>query len=269
MFQKILSNRALIALSGDDVIPFLQGVITQDALLLGKNINLYAALLSPQGKFLHDFFLIPQDGRILLDISSAGADVILSKFKAYKLRSRVQMEILPVDYQVVAVWGGDAGGVIDPRLPALGQRLYGITAPAFPEGDYEAHRIAHCVPDGAVDMTPEKSLLLEFGFEDLHGVSFSKGCYVGQETTARSKYRANIRKHLFAVHAESLLPAKGSVIMVEEKVAGKMLSVSGCNGLALLNIEMVEQAQGVLYSEALEIHAEFPRWLLHPPSKSE
>jgi folate-binding protein YgfZ len=268
MFHQILINRTLIALSGDDVIPFLQGIITQDALLLAKKIPLYSALLSPQGKFLHDFLLIPQEGRILLDIDSARADDLLSKFKVYKLRSRVEMEKLP-DSSVIAVWGGDAGGIVDPRLLELGQRLYGVSAPECPVGDYEAHRIALCVPDGAVDMTPEKSLLLEFGFEALHGVSFSKGCYVGQETTARSKYRANIRKHLFAVHAKSLLPAKGSPVTHTDKLAGELLSVHGSQGLALLNMELVEQAQGVLYSEALELRAEFPKWLLEPPKKGE
>lgn len=268
MSHATLSDRLLVALTGDDVIPFLQGIITQDATRLAKGEALYTALLSPQGKFLHDFFLIPQEGRVLLDVHRARADDLLTRMKMYRLRSKVGFEPLPNEISVVAVWNEDVDGVTDPRLPQLGKRMYGVSGMSSAD-DYEAHRIALGVPDGAIDMTPEKSLLLEFGFEDLHGVSFTKGCYVGQELTARTKYRANIRKHLFIVRAEQVLPIKGSAILYQDKAIGEMLSVHGKNGLALLALDAVEVSGGSLVCEAIEVHAQFPKWLQHPPQKPE
>lgn len=244
MLYATLEDRAVIRLSGGDRITFLQGLITNDATKLAQGSPLYAALLSPQGKFLHDFFLIPQAEHILLDVNNDRAADLLARLSLYRLRSKITMETTAL--KVTALWDSPAAPphpiiIADPRLPALGWRIYGEPdiAGATP-GDYEAHRIRLGVPDGAKDMHIDKSLLLEGDFETLHGVSFAKGCYVGQEVTARSKFRGQLRKRLYAVEATKALPDTGSVIHCNGVEIGELRSVSGHYGLALLRNDLME-----------------------------
>lgn len=268
-----LDSRTLIRLSGDDIIPFLQGLITQDAQKLAKSEALYTALLSPQGKFLHDFFLVPRGDSIWLDVAKTRADDLLNRLKLYKLRSKISIEPLPESYGMVAIWGGASDGITDPRLKEMGQRLYGErdTIRSYAKsiaqaGDYEAHRIKHTIPDGAIDMIFEKSLLLEFGFEDLHGVSFSKGCYVGQEVTARSKYRGQVRKHLARASAAENLPQKGTNIMMNDQMVGELLSVSGTEALAMLRVEAIGS---MMKCADISVNFMWPLWLASVPHKEQ
>jgi len=255
-----LHDRNVIAIAGEDRIAFLQGLITNDANALTDGAPLYAAMLSPQGKFLHDFFLIPQGDHILLDIHSTRAADLLARFKLYKLRAKVTFALQP-ELRVTAAWGEEAaphGAIADPRLPALGWRIYG-DAPAA-NADYEAHRITLGIPDGAKDMHIDKSLLLEFGFENLHGVSFSKGCYVGQEVTARSKFRGQVRRQLYSVQGNTPLPATGTEITSGGMAIGELRSVSGTHGLALLKTEEVEKSTSPLMANGVELQYKIPEW---------
>lgn len=256
----LLTDRSVVALSGDDTIPFLQGLITNDAALLENGTPLYTALLSPQGKFMHDFFLVPQQGRILLDIHKDREADLLGRLKIYRLRSKVNFEPL-ADHQVMAVWDtAQQEGIADPRLPALGRRIYGSgLVSSEPTGDYEAHRISLGIPDGAKDMQAEKSLLLEFDFEALHGVSFSKGCYVGQEVTARSKFRGQVRKQLYQVRSTAALPPSGTEVLSGGVSIGELRSTSGDTGLALLRTEEVEK-KNPLTAGGVSISARRPSW---------
>jgi folate-binding protein YgfZ len=267
MFYAALDDRAVIALSGEDTIPFLQGLITNDAALLQNNQPLYSALLSPQGKFLHDFFLLPQPERILLDVSRTREADLLSRLKIYRLRSKVTIEQQP-QIKVVALWGSNIQSdnhiMPDPRLPAMGYRAYGdaptLSAISGKEADYEHHRIALGIPDGAKDMHIDKSLLLEFGFENLHGVNFSKGCYVGQEVTARSKFRGQVRKQLYQVWSSDMpLPACGTPITADGMVIGELRSTSANIGLALLRSEEVEKAAVLMVGDTT-LNCRIPNW---------
>jgi folate-binding protein YgfZ len=230
-----LSNRAVLAISGADAREFLQGLTTQDVNLLAPEKALYAATLSPQGKYLFDYFLYLDSEQILLEVAASRADELIKKFTMYKLRSNVQIE--KTNLQVYA----DAGlGVADPRSSKLPRRF--ITAESQKtEGDltdYKLHLLQHGVPDSD-DFIIDKSFIMHYRFEELHGVSFSKGCYVGQENTARMKYKGTVRKSIYIIEGEEL-PAFGAEI----KGLGVMLTSQGNIGLALCEIEAAENFSG-------------------------
>lgn len=261
----LLSSRSLIRIGGADALSFLQGVLTCDVrpTFEGRSI-VYGALLSPQGKFLHDLFLLPWEGGVLLDVDAGRAADLLARLKLYRLRSAVTMEPLE-DQQLYALWGEEANGqgLPDPRLPALGARLVAGAAPKGQqanEAEYHHHRLTLGVPDGARDMIVERSLLLEFGIDHLHGVDFGKGCYIGQEVTARSKFRGQVRKGLYCVSAESTLPECGTAIVQDGKEVGLLRSVSGKIGLALVQHEAVAQGAALLAGQ-VTIVATLPQWM--------
>lgn len=283
MLYSLLPQRALISLSGADAEIFLQGLVSNDVHKLKPGMAMYAALLSPQGKFLHDFFLYRRGDAILLDADKARLPDLLARLSLYKLRAKVAIETLPESEGIIAMWeeknsppyvlpaGGGNILVSDPRLPPLGYRLIGdaekIKTFAAAQGwkeetpaAYDAMRIGLGVPDGAYDMIIDRSFLLEFGFEYLHGVDFSKGCYVGQEVTARSKHRAQLRKSLYQVKsAGAELPPPETKIMAGETEIGQLRSHAGSIGLAVLKVE--EAAKGNLRAGEMEITASRPLWM--------
>lgn len=262
-----LSDRAIIRISGDDRISFLQSLITNDASKLTQGEAIYAALLSPQGKFLHDFILIPEAEHLLMDIHDSHADAIIARMSLYRLRAKVAFERIAMP--VAACWEegplpADAGGhyIPDPRMAALGWRLYGPQPPATASLEaYHEQRIRLGVPEGALDMHVNQSLLLEFGFEALHGVSFSKGCYIGQEVTARSKFRGQVRRQLCPVVAPHPLPAIGTPVMREGEVVGELRSISGSHGLALLRMEALEQTAAGLMAGGVPLQIVAGDWM--------
>lgn len=260
MFYTILPKRAVISLSGEDSIEFLQGLISNDARLLTGGNSIYAALLSPQGKFLHDFFLIPWQGKIFIDVQADRVSDLLGRLKIYRLRSKVEIA-LDESLCVAVVWGGDLQIsenenhkiYADPRSQQLGFRAVGAknsisdfckqhSCEEKDEGAYEYFRLSLGVPDTG-DMVIDRSLLLECGFEQLHGVDFSKGCYVGQEVTARSKFRGQVRKAFYRVSSADALPESGTKIMLGEKIAGEMRSSFGNIGMAMIYNDIYEEAQ--------------------------
>lgn len=255
MFNALLPQRAALSLSGADVIEFLQGIISNDARQLAEGNPVYAALLSPQGRFLHDFFLIPWQGKIFLDMQADRAGDLLSRFKIYRLRSKVEIE-KDESVSIAALWGGKINAqenpeyriYNDPRLPQMGMRVIGskntISALGGQVGaeEYEKLRLSLVVPDTR-DMVVEKSLLLECGFEELNGVDFNKGCYVGQEVTARSKFRGQVRKSFYEVKSDSSLPAYGEKIMAEDKTIGEMRTSLDKTGMAMVYNEEYKTAR--------------------------
>lgn len=261
----ILPQRGVISVLGDDRVDFLQGLVTNDVRKLSGGHALYAALLSPQGKFLHDFFLISRGDAILIDCDKAQLPTLLKRLSMYKLRSKVSIEA--TDMGVAAAWGTSAPehGFADPRLPELGFRIIGDVATAdASEEDYERHRLMLGVPDGARDMIENKSLLMEFGFEDLHGVDFSKGCYVGQEVTARSKHRGQVRRFIYSVRAGEALPPAGTKVTLDGAEVGEIRSSLGETGLALLRVEAVQKAEAFQCGNT-RLKASLPEWVTHPP----
>jgi len=239
----IAAERSVLRLGGTEVRDFLQGLVSNDMRRLEAGA-VYAALLTPQGKYLFDFFLIAEGGDVLVDVAADRAEALAQRLTLYRLRRAVT--IAPAGLAVARGLGpAPAAGlaVADPRHPALGWRAYGRDAAALVAGmdaldpaEMTRLRIAHGVPETGIELIPDESYILEMGFERLHGVDFRKGCYVGQEVTARMKHKTELRKGLARV-AVAGAAAPGTPILAGEKPAGTLHSVADGEGLAYLRLD--------------------------------
>lgn len=234
-----LTDRAVLEVTGEDRLAFLQGLISNDVAQAAPGRAIWSALLTPQGKWLADFFLLGEEGRLLLDAEAGQAGMLMARLLRFRLRSKVAMAELP-GWVVQAGWDAPPppGATPDPRLAEAGWRL-ATPAPLPTDAtaeDYDAHRLALGLPDGSRDMEAEHSVLLEAGFDELHGVSWSKGCYMGQELTARTKYRGLVKRRLVPVAIEGEAPARGAPVLLGEAVVGEMRSARGGQGMALLRL---------------------------------
>ena len=204
-FFTTLKNRGLIKISGADRRAFLQALITNDIDLLDTQDCVYSCLLNPQGKFLYDFFITENDGALLLDCEGGSRTQELAKLlNMYELRADVSIQTTE-SAPVYAIIGTCKYGIKDPRHELIGYRSY--TKPDLPEKDFDEWdilRISLTMPDGSRDMIPQKSTLLECNIDKLNGVSFDKGCYIGQEITARMHYRGLVKKHLSTVNINDI-----------------------------------------------------------------
>ncbi|KIC35438.1 CAF17-like 4Fe-4S cluster assembly/insertion protein YgfZ [Leisingera sp. ANG-M7] len=227
-----MSDRRILRLTGADAKSFLQGLVTNNVDHLEDGL-VYAALLTPQGKYLADFFLAADGDAVLLDVEASLADGLMKRLNMYRLRADVQVEM--TDLQVKRGTGtAPEGALADPRHADLGWRLYG------PEGgddgsDWDAIRVAHCIPETGIELGPD-SYILEAGFEALKGVDFRKGCYVGQEVTARMKHKTELRKGFRTVEVEGAAPA-GTEITAGGKPVGTLYTQSGGKGIAYLRFD--------------------------------
>ena len=235
-------DRTLWTLTGKDALSFLQGLVSNDLrpLEAGPGI-VWCALLSPQGKYLADFFVVrPAEGPLLIDITSTLAADTLRRLTLYRLRADVQ--ITPCPCHVLRGLGTPPPGALpDPRHPALGWRLWSPTPGTAPTIDWDEIRVAHVIPESGIELIPDESYILEAGFERLHGVDFRKGCYVGQEVTARMKHKTELRKGLVAVAVDGAAPV-GTEILSDGKPAGVIFTQSGGSAIAFLRLDRAEGA---------------------------
>ena len=288
-----LHDRGVVSVGGPEAGPFLQGLISNDIERVSDERGIYAALLTPQGKFLHDFFVLRQGDGYLLDCEGRRVGDLGGRLVAYRLRADIQLADATEDFRVVALLGGkDDGGKFgvppgeggaapceggtvmrDPRGAALGLRavlprdvdLVFLEQAGFAKGhiaDYERHRIAHGAPDGSRDMEVGRATLMECGFETLNGVDFEKGCYVGQELTARTKHRGLVRRRLAPVALEGPLPPAGTPIMAGEREVGEIRSGLDDAALAVLRLERIaaaaEAGEPLIAGEARVIPPDLP-----------
>lgn len=228
-------NRVVFSLTGADVLTFLQGIVSNDVLPLAKGPGLvWAALLTPQGKYLADFLIAGVDGAMLLDIHRDLAPATMRRLTMYRLRADVK--IAPTDQAVTRGLGAaPPGALADPRHPALGWRAYGMPGTASLI-DWDAIRVEHVIPESLIELIPDESYLLESGFERLHGVDFRKGCYVGQEVTARMKHKTELKKGLVRVAIDGSAPV-GTEITADGKPAGTLFTQSGGHAIAYLRFD--------------------------------
>jgi len=250
-----LENRAVLAVAGDDALAFLQGLITHDAALLAPGRALFAGLLSPQGKALFDFHLHAGDDAMLIDVAATRADALLKRLTMYKLRKAVTLARRD-DLAVLAAWPNSDPA--DARTPALGARWV-APAGSAPEGAdaYDAHRHSVGVPDSA-DIGEDELLWLETGADLLDGVSFTKGCYVGQENTARMHHRDKVRRRLVPVTIEG---DSGDAVEVKDgdgRAAGKLRTRRGDQAIVHLRLEA---AAGPLFLGDAAVTVRRPAWL--------
>ena len=271
----LLEDRGVVSVGGPEAGPFLQGLISNDIERVSDRQGIYAALLTPQGKFLHDFFVLRHGEGYLLDCEGPRIGDLGRRLMAYRLRADVALADATEDFVVVALFGGGEGagydtfdlspgegsaapcqgGTImrDPRSAALGLRailprereLSFLEEAGFAPGnlaDYERHRIALGAPDGSRDMEVGRATLMECGFEALNGVDFAKGCYVGQELTARTKHRGLVRRRLARVALDGPLPPAGTPIRAGEREVGEIRTGLGGAALAVLRLERIAAA---------------------------
>jgi len=245
-------DRSVVAIAGADRQDFLQGIVTNDLRRLHDG-PVYAALLTPKGKYLADFLILDAGDRLLVDVAASLAPDLLRRLSMYKLRADVTI----AETGIVPRRGlGDPppGAVADPRHPALGWRAYDGLPGGDPAIDWDAIRVEHCIPESGIELIPNETFILEAGFERLHGVDHRKGCYVGQEVTARMKHKTELRKGLVTVEVDGDA-APGATISTEGREVGRLFTRSGTRAIAWLRFdkaapEMSAEAARVLWSAA-------------------
>ena len=268
-----LKDRGTLAIDGPEARTFLQGVISNDIEKATPTQAIYAALLTAQGKYLHDFFIVEHEGALLIDCEEARRADLFRRLSMYKLRADATLSDQSEQFTTVALFGDgiaelcdlagqpgtahsfhDGIAFIDPRHPDMGirsilpqgtaeQTVNNLNVTACTLQNYDAQRLALGLPDSSRDMIIEKSILLENGFDELHGVDWDKGCYIGQELTARTKHRGLIKKRLIPVSIEGSPPEAGTIIRWDKKDAGEMRSSIDGMGLALLRLQYLEKAK--------------------------
>jgi folate-binding protein YgfZ len=290
-----LRDRSVIAIGGADRIKFLQGLVTNDIRRLAGDHALYAGFLTGQGKLICDLFVVEDGDQILVEIATMLAADFFKRLAAFKLRAAVEFGEAAPPLAVAVVWGTEAAtrlglepkegaagkGVlanahcafVDPRIAALGVRIvYPAGLPVSKElaslefagaapADYAAHRLGLGVADAA-EIGGEVCYPLEANFEALHGVDFKKGCYVGQELTARMKLKGQLRKRILPVTGTVPLPPSGTPVTANGKELGALLASSGTQGLALLRLDHLESAQeGSFRAREVPLIVGWPSWL--------
>jgi folate-binding protein YgfZ len=221
-----LAARGAIEIAGEDRVTFLQGLVSNDVAMAAPGQAVWSALLTPQGKWLADFFILADGDRLLLDCERDQVAMLVPRLSRFRLRSKVTIAARE-DLAVFVAWDGDPPAATvaapDPRLPKAGWRLISATpiATNASEADWDRHRLVLGLPDGSADLEAEKTVLLEAGFDELGGVAWNKGCYMGQELTARTKYRGLVKRRLVPVAVDGPLPAPGTPVLRDgAEVAG-------------------------------------------------
>lgn len=303
LFFHFPAERALIAVNGADRQGFLQGLISNDTARIAADRAIYSTLLTAQGRFLFDLFLVAADDgaggeRYLVDCAADRRADLIKRLSMYRLRAKVTIADAAADWCVALLFGANAaqalglgtaagqargfgGGIayVDPRLAALGVRLVlprdgaaeklrDLGAAEDTGGArYHALRTGLGVPDAARDLVPEKSILLENGLDELNAIDWQKGCYMGQELTARTRYRGLVRKRLLPVGIEGPAPVAGTPLLLGDKELGEMRSTTedGRHGLAMVRLEaLAGGAMPVFTAGAAKVSPSIPDWMRLP-----
>jgi folate-binding protein YgfZ len=308
-FYFLSPARSVLTVNGEDRASFLQGLISNDTTRISPAAAVYSAFLTPQGKYLYDFSIAARSDDAgaeiyLLDVEAARRADLLKRLSMYRLRSKVALADGSANWVVAVIYGAKAlealalpeqagaarplgAGVVftDPRLPTLGARAILpaahaealLQAAGLQPGDataYDRLRLSLGIPESPIDLVPDKSILLESGFDELHGVDWQKGCYMGQELTARTKYRGLVRKRLLPVTITGAPPAPGTPIMAGEREVGEMRShaADGSVGIAMLRLEALEALRGggsvTLQAGETILTPHLPDWVRLPPAEA-
>jgi folate-binding protein YgfZ len=268
----------ILRLTGEDRFAFLQGLVSNDVAAVSDNRAIWAAFLTPQGKYLHDMVIAALGDALVITCEGARRDDLLRRLRLYRLRSRVDLADVTAEMGCAQVYGsaaadrfalaaeagaaapqGEGVALVDPRHPALGVSLIGprdwldgmlAGLPTGDHDDWEAIRLDLGIPDGSRDLIIDKSILLENGFDELNGVSWSKGCYMGQELTARTKYRGLVKKRLMPVRVDGPPPPPGTPLMLDGREMGEIRSGQGTRALALVRLEAAVDGRPLIAGDA-------------------
>jgi folate-binding protein YgfZ len=252
----VLRRRGVVAVGGPDAEKFLNDLVTADITRAAPGQAVFAGLLTPQGKILFDFIIIRDGDRFLFDLPRALTADFARRLGFYKLRAKVTVEDISAGTQVIAVWGPggvrhiDGVAAPDPRLAALGWRviapadqppaLHGF-APAT-EADYDAHRIPLGIPEGGIDFAFGDAFPHDTDMDQIGGVDFGKGCYIGQEVVSRMEHRGTARRRFVIARATGALPAAGTEVTAGGKALGTLGSSAAGTALALLRLDRAKDA---------------------------
>jgi folate-binding protein YgfZ len=276
-----LSDRGVVKVEGSDARKFLNGLITSEMAEVTPAQARYAALLTPQGKIIADFIVAEAaDGAFLLDCARALAPVLAERLSFYKLRAKVTVEDISAALGVLAIWGGDRSPSLgicyrDPRLPELGLRCLlppsqasdaaaRLGATLADAAAYEAHRIALGVPSGGADFRYGDAFPHEADMDQLHGVDFDKGCFVGQEVVSRMEHRGIARTRIVPFAYSGAAPQAGAAVAAGGKNVGTMGSAAAGRALATVRIDRVDEAIAAgltLDADGIPIELIKPSWI--------
>ena len=248
-----IEGRGFIKIKGADRFEFLQGLITQDVFKLKSQPLIYSCFLTPQGRYLFDFFIFEDNDALVLDLTKDQAEKFFKKLKIYKLRSKVSLELLLEEGCSVSYYVGSSApqnvlGGSDPRKNDLGHRLYNFKAPKeMIEFSYDDYRYASSIIEGDQDMIQDKSTLLECRMDELNAVDFKKGCYIGQELTARTHYRGLLKRKLYHFSYDGQIEADLDIIDTDGKTIGTIRSnheIQSGKGFGFALMKVSEEFQG-------------------------
>lgn len=288
-----LTDRGILSVSGIDSLAFLQGIVTNDVEKVSSNCAIYAAILTPQGKYLSDFFIVKFGSGFLLDCPANQLNELKKRLSTYRLRAKVDIEDQSQIFDVISITGrkthsniglpknpgiavhcGEGTAFVDPRLLELGIRaILPITStPKFIKNfgykaenmdSYKATQFFLGVPDGSDNEILKQAFPLEVGFDELNAISFDKGCYIGQEVTTRMKIRNLVKKRLVPVAFSGNPPTPGSTIRNQDKKAGQIFASSSGIGLAMLRLEIIDQVlneETKLFAGETILRVKKPTW---------
>ncbi|MDJ0512037.1 MAG: folate-binding protein [Methyloceanibacter sp.] len=270
-----LTDRGVLRVSGTDAKSFLQGLVTNNMDKMEDGNAIFAGLLTPQGKIIIDFFVVADGDAFLIDAPKDDLEALAKRLSFYKLRSSVSIDAEPA-VTVAAAWGGTAplpaGAVAfaDPRLADLGDRILlpegtNVDEAAYAlasEGDYHSRRIALGIPDGGRDYAYSNAFPHDALYDQLNGVDFNKGCYVGQEVVSRMHHRKSARKRVVPIEGDAPLP-EGAEVMAGTQPVGTIGSVDETRGLALLRLDRVASAEAkgaLLHADGTAIKVRLPKF---------
>jgi len=269
----LLPSRGVLAVSGPDARGFLDNILTNNLDQVSGTRAVYAALLTPQGKLLFDFFIVEHEGAFLLDCHKDHLPALMKRLTMYRLRAKVEIEDASEDWQVVAAFGESAEraglpGVAfdDPRLAALGKRAL-VPGNAelktnATESDYEIRRLSLGVPNMPLDAGQDQTFMLEANFDELHGVDFQKGCYIGQELASRMKRKNGLRKRLLLVVLEGPLPEPGTDVVAGDRRIGELRTGIGNRAIAYLRLDRLADAKDEqLTVGGAPLTVDWPDWI--------
>ncbi len=281
----LLPDRGIVRIAGPEARDFLQRLITADMDKAAPGALLFGALLSPQGKYLFDFFLTPDTGdSFLFDIARERIPDFVKKLSMYRLRAKVEIEDRAADFAVLAIWGAAPPlpeSLPDPRLPAMGWRAIvpieqsfevqdALRAAGFEAAvasDYDAHRIGQSVPDAVRDLKIDGDFPLEGLFDELHGVDFKKGCFIGQETASRMKRRGITRSKIVALDVPGpALPPNTDVLSGDFRIGETRSSIPG-RALALVRLDRLASADAPITAAGQPVSPMIADWIIQPPAK--
>lgn len=257
-----LPDRAVLTVTGEAARPFLHNLLTQDVETLSVGEARFAALLTPQGRLLHDMILIGREDGVWIDVANVAAADLLRRLTLYRLRAKVTLERTGISVAARLSSASEPGGltVVDPRTPLLGRRVYGEPSASDDATDYDARRLALGIPDAVRDGLSDRVYPLEADYDLLNAIDFKKGCFVGQETTSRMHRRGTLKTRLLPLVFDGAAPPSGAEVLNGERRAGETLSGMDGRCLALLRLDRLD---GALTVEGRPVRVDPPPWF--PP----